>query len=90
MVQKGAKNLVFMSRSGIGGPKKRLAASMISRLEKQGIKVMIFKGDVANKKDVEALKEKIDHKYPILGIFNAAMDLDVSIQPAYKMIQLIK
>ena len=87
IVQRGAKHLAFMSRSGASKP---LAASLIRRLEKQGVKVMMFKSDVANRKDVEALKERIDHSYPIRGIVNAAMVLDVSIRPGIRMIQVTK
>ena len=76
MVQRGAKHLVFLSRSGASKP---LAASLISRLEAQGVEVTILRSDVASKKHIEAIMAHIDPKYPIRGIINAAMILDVSI-----------
>ena len=87
MVQRGAKHLAFMSRSGASKP---LATSLIRRLEKQGVKVMIFKSDVANRKDIEALRDRIDHRYPIRRIVNAAMVLDVSIRPGIRIISTHK
>lgn len=75
MIQRGAKHIAFMSRSGASKP---LAASLVSRVEAQGVEVTILKSDVACRRDVEAIMEKIDRRYPIRGIVNAAMVLDVS------------
>ena len=74
MVERGAKHLVFMSRSGADSPS---AAALVAGLEQFGIEATILRCDVTSKVDVEAAVNGLDRRYPIRGVLNAAMVLDV-------------
>ena len=74
MTTKGARHLVLMSRSG---PKTNSEKEIVARMKKRGVKVMIAKGDVSNKKDVDRIFAEIKKEMPPLkGIQHAAMVLD--------------
>jgi acyl transferase domain-containing protein/NADPH:quinone reductase-like Zn-dependent oxidoreductase/surfactin synthase thioesterase subunit/ubiquinone/menaquinone biosynthesis C-methylase UbiE len=74
MTTKGAKNLVLMSRSGV---KTDFERDIVARMEANGVNVMIAKGSVDNKSDVERIFKEVAEKMPpIKGIQHAAMVLD--------------
>jgi NADPH:quinone reductase-like Zn-dependent oxidoreductase len=76
MAARGARNLVFLSRSGnVTGE----IADSISALELKGVNVRIFKCDVGDKtRLVEVVEECRDSLPPIKGVIQGAMVLDVS------------
>lgn len=70
MVRKGARNLVFFSRSGA---QKADAKATIDWLQKRNISVSVYQGDVTNYADVQACIEGCGQG--LAGIFQAAMVL---------------
>lgn len=74
MIENGAKNLIFLSRSGSDNP---AAAALVHDIEAQGVKVTVVRGDVSSKTDVEKVKEGMNPELPIRGIVQAAMVLVV-------------
>jgi Ni2+-binding GTPase involved in maturation of urease and hydrogenase len=73
MVDRGAKVLTFLGRSGA---KDKAAATMVSNLRARGVTVHVVTGDVGVKADVErAVKAS---GVPILGMVQGAMALEVS------------
>jgi len=75
MVDRGAKRLAFLSRSGTANPS---AAALVKDIQELGVHVAIMRCDVTSKTDVEEALKDIDPRYPIRGVLNAAMVLDVS------------
>jgi acyl transferase domain-containing protein/NADPH:quinone reductase-like Zn-dependent oxidoreductase/surfactin synthase thioesterase subunit/SAM-dependent methyltransferase len=74
MTSKGARNLVLLSRSG---PKTEEEKAIVEKMIARGIHVMVAKGDVSNKADVERIFAEIKATMPPLkGIQHAAMVLD--------------
>ncbi len=74
MTSKGAKHLVLMSRSG---PKTEEEKDLIERMRKRGVDVMVARGDVSNREDVDRIMKEVHEKMPPLkGIQHAAMVLD--------------
>ncbi|PYI10942.1 lovastatin nonaketide synthase [Aspergillus sclerotiicarbonarius CBS 121057] len=69
MLQRNAKKLVFLSRSG---ETREEAKSTVSWLRAHGIEVTVHKGDVANPADVAACVNSIPN---LGGVFHAAMVL---------------
>lgn len=51
MVRRGARNLVFLGRSGCDKPSAR---DLVSDLEAAGVRVRVVRGDVVNRPDVDA------------------------------------
>lgn len=76
MIERGAKHFTFLSRSGIDNPK---AANLIASIEAQGVIATVIRGDVTVKEDVQMCIERLDKKYPIRGVVQAAMVLDVRL-----------
>ncbi|GME55565.1 Lovastatin diketide synthase LovF [Neofusicoccum parvum] len=70
MVENGARNLVYLSRSG-GEPESTQA--FIRELEAQGCSVQAFKGDVANAEDVASAVQQAAK--PIAGVLHMSMVL---------------
>ncbi|MGK7875122.1 MAG: SDR family NAD(P)-dependent oxidoreductase [Xenococcaceae cyanobacterium] len=68
MVDKGAKNLVLVSRRGV------LAPSKLEELEKAGAEVVIAQADVADEEQIGKVIREI--KQPLRGIIHAAGVLD--------------
>ena len=75
MVDRGAKHLAFMARSGAERP---AAARLIADIEARQIEVTVIKGDVAQKEEVEATIRRITQHRQLRGVVNAAMVLHVS------------
>jgi len=73
MLERGARNFVFMNRSGATS---LAAVEHIKQLEAQGAQVAVIKGDVSLFEDVERTVKSI--KVPVAGVIHAAMNLDVS------------
>ncbi|MCD4734422.1 MAG: SDR family NAD(P)-dependent oxidoreductase, partial [Bacteroidales bacterium] len=74
MTSKGAKNMVLMSRSGT---KTDYEKDIVERMQANGVNVMIAKGDVSIKEDVNRIFKEISETMPPLkGIQHAAMVLD--------------
>ena len=74
MSTKGAKNLVLMSRNG---PKTDFEKAIVARMTKNGTNIMIAKGDVSIKADVDRIFAEMKKSMPPLkGIQHAAMVLD--------------
>lgn len=68
MIRKGAKSLAFFSRSGDDQPE---AKATVAWLQKRGICVSVYRGDVTNLKDVQYCITKIGPS--LSGIIHAAM-----------------
>ncbi len=74
MTTKGARNLVLMSRSG---PKTDDEKRIIEKMRERGVNVMIAKGDVSVREDVDRIMDQVQREMPPLkGIQHAAMVLD--------------
>jgi len=74
MTTKGAKHLVLMSRSG---PRSDDEKKIIESMRGRGVNIMIAKGDVSNRDDVNRIMGEVKDKMPPLkGLQHAAMVLD--------------
>jgi acyl transferase domain-containing protein len=74
MVERGARHLVLMGRSGAGTPEAR---SAVERLRGRGAHVMVAEADVSVPADVARVLDEMDRSMPPLrGVFHAAMVLD--------------
>lgn len=82
MVDRGARHLAFMTRSGT---KRPAAASLVSAIEARGAEVTVLRGDVAHGREVETAVRTITQHRQLRGVVNAAMVLNVSekIRPVY-------
>jgi len=79
MVDHGAKNLAFFSRSGATKPD---AKAFIDKLNSEGIRAVAYACDIGNAEQVERAMEQCKKEMPpIRGIIQAAMSLAVSILP---------
>ena len=75
MLYRGARHLLFLSRSGDDREESRMLAA---KLNAQGATVEIVKGHVENSKDVD---RAVAHCHsPIRGVVQAALVLEVTIQ----------
>ena len=76
LTERGAKHLVFLSRSGSSHPEAR---SLLEEFQHQGVLATAISVDVAQKSQLEAVINKIkQHFPPIKGVIHCAMDLRVS------------
>ena len=73
MFQQGARNLVFLSRSGTSKPE---AAALVETLERMNVQVEVVRGDVGVLNDVQTAIHRA--RKPIGGIVQASMSLKVS------------
>lgn len=73
MLKRGARQFMFMGRSGLDN---EVARSFVKGLQREGAKVMVEQGDVCEYADVERAINRIEG--PIGGVVQAAMRLDVS------------
>ena len=82
MVRQGAKNIVFLSRSGAKKPEARIT---LDTLVKEGAKVAAYSCDIANADDVQnALRQCADEFPPIRGVVQGAMVLKVRCTPTQR------
>ncbi len=76
MVQQGAKNLVFLSRSGSTKPESKKA---IEELSDKGARVTAYSCDVGNAEEVQEVLRQCSQEFPpIRGVIQGAMVLKVS------------
>lgn len=79
MIEKGARNIVLISRSGKAIGK---VADLVEEAKSQGAQIVVKPCDVSDKAEVEKLiKEDISHLPPVKGVIHAAMVLHVSFTP---------
>ncbi|DAA79192.1 TPA_exp: Uncharacterized protein A8136_2977 [Trichophyton benhamiae CBS 112371] len=72
LIEHGARNLVFLSRSG---EKKQENASFISRAKVRGVNVVSLRGDISRMVDVEEAVTRAISMGPLKGVVHAAMVL---------------
>lgn len=71
LVELGARNLVFLSRSGAA---TEAAISLVTVLQDLGATVQVLKCDISNRTQLQAVLEEITHTLaPIKGIFHLGM-----------------
>lgn len=76
MVDQGARNLVFTSRSGAKRPE---AQELIKDLTERGAKVEAFACDTSDVSDFSMVLEQVKARFPpIRGVITCAMHLQVS------------
>lgn len=76
MVDHGAKNLAFLSRSGAS---KQDAKAVLKKLAKDGVRAVAYACDIGNPEQVQQAIEKCKQEMPpIRGVIQAAMSLAVS------------
>lgn len=76
MVTKGARKLVFLSRSGTSGAQ---AAEFVARIQSLAVDVQVVCGDVTSLTDVK--KAVSASKTPIKGVIQAVLSLEVWLNP---------
>lgn len=76
MVDRGARNLTFLGRSGANS---KDAAAMVDSLRERGCTVHVVRGDVSNKEDVEKAVKAAG--VPVYGMVQGAMALEVRYNP---------
>lgn len=76
LAEKGAKNLVFLSRSAASGEGNKTFAEDVRRM--YGAKILAFDCDVGNKNALGAVLEQCRDLPPIKGCITGAMVLEVS------------
>jgi NADPH:quinone reductase-like Zn-dependent oxidoreductase/malonyl CoA-acyl carrier protein transacylase/SAM-dependent methyltransferase len=77
MAEHGAKNLIFVSRSGTAKPE---AAALVERLQEAGVKVAVLQCDVSDYVKLSAaVQHTLTEMPPIRGVIHGGMVLNVSI-----------
>lgn len=77
MLQRGARNFVFIGRSGAGKPSAKL---LVDYLKSNGADVIVTRGDVSNLGDVQAAVQAcLSTGKPIGGVIQAAMGLQEAL-----------
>ncbi|KAF2682950.1 putative polyketide synthase [Lentithecium fluviatile CBS 122367] len=72
MIERGARRLALLSRSGSDHP---AAADLVASIVQQGVNVDILRADASCKAQVEEAIARLDAKYPVRGVVNAAVVL---------------
>lgn len=81
MVRQGARNIIFLSRSG---DKKPEVKKTIEELVQKGARATAYSCDVGNAEAVEEIIREIANKYPpIRGVIQGAMVLKVRFGPPH-------
>ena len=76
MVEKGAKSLVFISRSGL---EKKEAQELVEELQYKGTTISIHACDVANENQLKSVLDECARNLPpIRGCIQGAMVLQVT------------
>ena len=79
MLQRGARNFLFMSRSGDSKPAAR---SLVNDLKAEGANVHVVAGDVCTASEVQNLVDTaLQRCGAVGGVVQAAMALDVKTFP---------
>ena len=76
MMKKGARNFVFLSRSGADS---KQASILVEELEAAGAQVQVMKGDATVRADVDRAVKSVPADRPIRGVIQAAMVLRVRV-----------
>lgn len=79
MMARGARNFVFLGRSGLTKPVAKL---LVEDLQKQGATVDVVRGDVSRYDDVEQTVRTAAARLPIGGVIQAAMGLSEALWSA--------
>ncbi|KAI0179744.1 polyketide synthase [Hypoxylon sp. FL1284] len=74
IVSRGARSLVFLSRSGVSKPE---ANTLVNDLRKRGVHVTVVNGSVTEYEDVEKAIQQAP--FPIGGVIQAAMGLSEAL-----------
>lgn len=75
MADNGAKNIIFLSRSGAANPE---AASRVDELRRKGVNVVVYECDVSILSQLAKVMESCTETLPpIRGIIHAGMVLQV-------------
>jgi NAD(P)-dependent dehydrogenase (short-subunit alcohol dehydrogenase family) len=78
MFDKGARNLVFLSRSGA---QKEEAQNLIKELARQGARVAVYACDLSDENRLKVIIEEVTRDFPcIRGVIQGAMVLQVSLR----------
>lgn len=72
MMERGAKDFVFLSRSGTD---KAEAAHLVESLKEAGAKVQVYRADASSEGDVANVVAEVSSTRPIRGVVHAAMVL---------------
>ena len=87
MIERGARNLIFASRSGL---KKAEAREVVKQLEEKGATIAVHACDVSDTSDVASVISQSSRMPPICGVVQGAMVLQVrSTFPKRHIILLI-
>ena len=78
MVERGARHLIFLSRSG---EDNRGSAEIARELENIGPVPKIFRCDITRHEDLLPVIEGISRRLPVKGVIHAAMVEGVSLVP---------
>lgn len=79
MVKNGAKNLIFLSRSGLQKPE---AKRLVEELTSGGASIASFCCDLADEKRIKVIAEECTRDLPpISGVIQGAMVLQVTSSP---------
>ncbi|KAI9148767.1 Prosolanapyrone synthase [Paramyrothecium foliicola] len=70
MVERGARHLVFLSRSGADKPE---AASIVEELAQAGAEPIVVRCSVTDKKTLMSAVEEISSRHTVKGVIHAAM-----------------
>ena len=76
MVDHGAKNLIFASRSGLA---KEEARVLVGILRERGASVAVYNCDISNAAQLASLLDATSKMPPIHGVIQGAMVLQVSL-----------
>jgi KR domain len=74
MIERGARHLTFMSRSGTDNP---LAAALVASTRALSVATQVLRADITSKEQVMTAMRQVDARYPIRGVVNAAVALQV-------------
>lgn len=77
MAERGARNLVFVSRSGLSNESSR---QTVKQLEQKGVRVTVQTCDISNEEDTQkTMLEVFQRVPPVRGLIQAAMVLKVRL-----------
>ncbi len=74
----GAKHFITLSRTGADSSSKK---AFVQEMKNAGVNLIVHQGSVVNIKDIKRVKE-LAGPYPVRGIIQGAMALQVTLPPA--------
>jgi short-subunit dehydrogenase len=78
MAERGARHLIFLSRSGMSNPE---AQRTLEKLQSRGVSTQVITCDVTKKGEVTSAVEQASNGRFIKGVIHAAMVLEVRNPP---------